>query len=165
MSIVVALKDSGTVHMCCDSQATNSRAHFMSRPKWIVDENRVWVLAVVGDSHILDLIKHEFPFVATEVTLESVTTFSIALKKYLEPKDIKPKSFTILIAGGGNIFKISHYTVIDELEYDAIGSGDKYALGALYASKSPPELRVQDAVMAAIKYDTSCGGQTFKLRL
>ncbi len=158
MSVICALKHESDIYFACDSQNTDSRAHFKSNPKWVKFNSSL--VAVSGDSYARTLIETQVPFQGTSVNRENVLAYSIQLKTTI-PNDL---SFTTLIGGNGDLFRITNqFEVIEIEEYDAIGSGQELALGSLYSSKKYPSsgFRVEDAVRAACLYKTSCGGKIF----
>lgn len=73
--------------------------------------------------------------------------------------------FDLLIAFDSKIFRIAYdYTVAEVVgNYNAIGTGRDYAIGALYATDKNPLLSARDkltiAIEAAIKNDLFSGGE------
>ncbi|MDH3694680.1 MAG: hypothetical protein OER96_08935 [Gammaproteobacteria bacterium] len=70
---------------------------------------------------------------------------------------------SFLVVNGAGIFHISSNMSITKFEqYIAIGSGQDYALGvlfALYSSRASAETVAKNAVLAAINFDIYCGGK------
>jgi len=162
MSCICALKYDESIYFACDSQNTDSRAHYRMNPKWVKFGQTI--VAVSGDSYVQTLIETQIPFQGIDVTREDVLAYSVTLKTTL-PNDLK---FTILLGGNQRLFRITNqFEVIEVEEYDAIGSGQDVALGALFASKLNPNagFRVEDAVRAAIMWKPSCGGDVKNIRV
>ncbi|NOX57620.1 MAG: hypothetical protein GXP29_02025 [Planctomycetes bacterium] len=69
-----------------------------------------------------------------------------------------------MVCNPGGIFAVSHdLTVMQFAQYAAIGSGEKYAYGALrttYHSRRSAEQIACAAVEAAVHFEQSCGGST-----
>jgi ATP-dependent protease HslVU (ClpYQ) peptidase subunit len=74
-----------------------------------------------------------------------------------------------LVVNPRGIFHVaSDLSVMQFQKYVAVGSGDRYAYGALHAlydSRQPAERIARQAAMAAVHYDQSCGGELEVMRL
>jgi ATP-dependent protease HslVU (ClpYQ) peptidase subunit len=73
-----------------------------------------------------------------------------------------------LIAHGGRLFLLqADFSVIENRDgYEAIGSGDELALGAVFAMRrenATPWIQVETALAAASKFSTGCG-EPFEIR-
>jgi ATP-dependent protease HslVU (ClpYQ) peptidase subunit len=100
-----------------------------------------------------DLRKH-YPFVNDQPGKESETPFANL-------------DASFLVACPSGIFLVSSNMSVSEFrQFYAIGSGSDYAIGAAYAlyeREKDPAVIADQAVRAAIAYDTSCGGRVTRL--
>ncbi|HRX85120.1 MAG TPA: hypothetical protein P5572_08885 [Phycisphaerae bacterium] len=183
MSIVVAVKKNGRVAVAADTMhSTGSRRE---HPDNIVQRSKLRrvgrsVIGGVGWSVYDNILDHYLGSRKTAPSLKDERAiFDFFLKfwrvmrqKYqmvsdqTEREDRSPfcdldSEFVVVNARG--IYHVSSDISVMQFEkYVAIGSGDRYAYGALYAlygTRQPIEKMVQTAANAAVHYDQSCGGE------
>lgn len=145
---IVALAQDGDVYFSCDSKASDTLS---LRPKWIKEEP---VIIATTNQFLLQNIEIGLPFNGTYV-YGDIVKYTNTLKS-----NFPNTPFEMLIGGGGNLFLIKDYCVV-EVEYWAIGEGVEVALGAMFSFEGNPALRVEKAVRAASKWSTA-GGYVFK---
>lgn len=163
-------KEENRVYMACDSQASNeSYKEFRNDLKIlrIPQENPRMLLGFAGSlsaiqtmmlSHISPPTKSDFISMVKYVTDE--------IRLFLEPlKEIDEDFFfEMLLAFDGKIFGMQINFCLSELvgNYNAIGSGRDYAIGALYALDKTPLLSARDKLIIALEAscnnDISSGG-------
>lgn len=162
-------KEENRVYMACDSQASNSSFKEFRKDLKIIrvpDDNPRILIGFAGSILAIQTIA------AAPISPPNKTGFinvfkyvQQELKPFLEPlEETKDFYFEMLIAFDGNIYMVqSNYTVsMLENNYNAIGTGRDYALGALYALGKNNFFSAKDkliiAVEAAINNDLGSGG-------
>lgn len=156
MTTIVGVQYDDYCLIYCDNQTTDGGGRKLNHPKMTkVTRRGDFLIAGAGEAFPCDVIQHIWtPPSPTERDYKDLYHFMIAkvipsMRKCLldngfrfdEEIDDGEYRFQFLIAVGGEIFSIE-----DDLSvglhahgYYAVGSGAKYALGALYAGASPLE--------------------------
>jgi ATP-dependent protease HslVU (ClpYQ) peptidase subunit len=176
---IVAVKQDGKVWMGADSAASNKEAFKISTradSKIFIREDAVnvkWLFGFTTSYRMGQLIQYmlELPTFDEEASKDP---FSFIVKKFIpllqkclgengfqEKEKDRIKGGTFLIGLAGNIFRIAEdYQVATlSVEYDAIGCGEPFALGALFASKDKlPKERIEIALSAAEEFSAGVRG-------
>lgn len=128
-------------------------------PKWVLGDG--FALGVAGDLRTQTLIeyhKKDFAGLKVGAFVEALRALFKSLD-YASDATIGPPSYGsefILVKDG--IWEIdSALSVIEAERFAAIGSGMRFALGALFVC-SEAESALRMALEAAIKYDAGCNG-------
>lgn len=134
-----------------------------------VFRNGEFVMGFCGDFRIGQILRYAFipPPINGDITRYMCVEFSNALRAafkdagYLQTNDGVERGGDFLVGIRGRLFCVeSNFQVIETvLPYIAIGSGDSYAMGAMYANrKGKPRDRVMLALKAAAEFCPSVGG-------
>jgi ATP-dependent protease HslVU (ClpYQ) peptidase subunit len=165
MSVIVALKDAGRLVFAADSQSTDgSEAAYGGEPKIWQDGEILYGLC--GSRRLQNTVRHcvRPGEIVGDVTAWLVATYVPALKAAMAEHGGLSKEGDldggVVLGIRGRIFRIDISCGVLEIagDYEAIGSGGTYALGALFATAGDPLARVAQAVAAAIRFDIYCGG-------
>ena len=178
MSIVCAVKKEGIIAISSDTQSTFGSITVSA--KHMKNSNKLFsvkksVIGIVGWSAISDMMQH---LIDTEKKLfklkNRMEIFSTLIKLHEKMKDdyfietnenddqpVESNQLDALIVNKYGLFEIGSYREVNEYNtYCAIGSGKRFALGAmhaLYDSKATAKQIVQAGVMAATEFDDGCG--------
>jgi len=152
MTTIIAVQHKESCIFAADSRTTGSDGrpyHHMSVAK--VTDRDGWLIAGSGDAPACDLIQHGWKAPKQVKTLDNykymVTVVSPSIRKYLKDNGYeidandKESGFLLLLAYKGTIYEVDDtYTVSmrDDGLY-GIGSGSKWALGALQAGATMDE--------------------------
>lgn len=188
MSIVCAAIKDGVVAIACDSQSNFgsinvSADHSQNRNKLHTVNKSI--IGVVGWHAVSDMIEHLIIHEKEIFQLNSrMEIFSTLLKLHAKMKDdyfietredddqpVESTQLDALIVNKHGLFEIGSYREVNEYKtYWAIGSGRRFALGAMHAvynTKTTARKIVEAGVKAAAEYDDGCGlpliTRTFKL--
>jgi ATP-dependent protease HslVU (ClpYQ) peptidase subunit len=167
MTCVVAIKKDGVVYMGADS-AGSAGFNIRTRVDPKIHIVGPYILGFTSSFRMGQLLGHAFePPVrdsATPVDKFMSTIFIDAIRKCLKDGGWASKSNeteaggNFLVGYEGRIFNIfSDYQVGETaLDYEAIGCGEEFAMGALFACKvKDPEAKIKVALEAAEHF--SCG--------
>ncbi len=180
MSIVAALRRSGSITMAADTLALFGESMVIPQANASVSKMLRVGDAIVGGTGwaVYDDILDHFLATADPPPLNSrreIYAFFLDFWKALretyslvnEQSASKETPFgdldaTFLIASPGGLFKVSSDLGVTEFkQYHAIGSGCEYALGAmhvLFGAEPNNQTIVRSACEAAIAMEVSCGG-------
>lgn len=171
MTCIVAVKGKdGKVAIAGDRGASDSHTVVnLANPK--IFEVNDFLIGYAG-SLAGDRLKYLFnptkPKADANLDKHMATTFLNQLKVIYDQANIQYNSseadLSLLVVYGNNIYK--HFASdmsmcrIDD-DYDALGSGEEYALGSLWSTASikSAQTRAELAVSAAIKYSQTCSGK------
>lgn len=173
MTCIVGLVEDGAVWIGSDSQCSMGYVtQVLARPKIV--RTATYLLGYSGSVRLSNLLQHALtvPPRPEDMEVEAYlsTLFVDALRTLLKETGVASKDKEreespglFLVAIAGRLFRISmDYSVIETAQgFDAIGSGNEVALGALYATKDlsvPPERRLMEALEAASHYIFGVGG-------
>lgn len=175
MTIIAAIKDDKGVHYGSDSRITySSGPKYDLSTKWRILKGKtsksVIHIASAGSARLDNLIIANSKLIESAVSafdIGDIIKKSVIADAWKEEKDDggEPQNYDIdiLIIFKNNIYRIgSDFSVIHipDFTFVAIGSGEPYALGAVFAIKNKPAKElVRIALQAAIHYDPSCGGK------
>lgn len=171
MTIICAIHNDGQTWIGGDSLATTGGIRMPSViEKWVIS-GRV-AIGVSGDIRTLGLVRR-----LTKLPLNALKIAEIMRKAVISDGYINSSK------GGASCYELSCIIALPDGVWDvdaafdacritddclwARGSGRDFALGADFCTGSTigPELRVQNALGAAIYYDTSCGNDLFVKRI
>ena len=148
--IVSALKSGADIYVGFDANFAENRVHIHRN----FHKTDTSLLALTGKPNILDIAKNLFVY--SETTRETMVEFTQNLHEAIPERY---GDYSMLVASqGGILFEISNENIFEIEDFTAIGTGYEYALGALFASKSPPRLRVEESIRAASRFQPECGG-------
>lgn len=167
MTTIAGICKNGNVTLGADSQVTSDSTSYNSLLMEKITKNNGYLIAGSGDSAPCDILQHIFvppvPTVAERKNLYKfmITKFVPAMKDCLEENDYKPDSsdkesgFSMLIAFDGELFDISDdfSVLVSEDGIYGVGSGSKWAMGALHAGAT-----MQEALEVAAKKDIYTSG-------
>ncbi len=174
MTVIVGIVEGTQVWMGSDSQASDdSRTFVMQQPKiverraggkWQLLMGTAGSIRVAQIIEILPLPKLGWRPDAYQFMLGLAESIRLSLRDRGAGGEANGEQwgeFNLLAAVAGRLFVIqSDYAVIECSPYAAIGSGEYYALGSLYATKDwglRPETRLLEALAAAEHFDPHCG--------
>ncbi len=183
MSIIVAVKKAGSIAVAADTMHSSGSHreysdNLISRTK--LRKVGSSCLAGVGWSVYDNIIDHYVKsFKRPPVLKDEMGVFEFFLKlwkamrsKYQVVNDQPDKDdrspfadldSEFIVANKNGIFQVSSdLTVMQFEKYVVIGSGDKYAYGAIHAiydTKRTAEQIAQQAVQAAVYFEQTCGGE------
>ena len=189
MSTVVVVRKGGTVAIGSDALVTFGEMrlpHGYEANAKMFTVAGSWVAAVGTTAHmpvlrqaLLSLPKDELRLHTRDDLFETFLRLHPKLKEsyFLNTKEqdsdpYESSQFSILIANPHGIFGVEGYREVFEFDrFWAIGSGRRFALGAMHAvyegARSAREV-AQAGVLAGCEFDTSSAGpvrvQTFKLK-
>lgn len=134
-----------------------------------VFKNGEFLIGFCGDFRIGQILRYAFtpPPINGDLSRYMCVEFSNALRAsmkdagYLVVQDGAEKGGDFMVGIRGRLFCVeSNFQVIETvLPYIAIGSGDAYAMGAMYANhKAKPRERIMKALRAAAEFSPSVGG-------
>lgn len=166
-TIIAKRETNGTVTLGADSQATG--VNVSHTPK-IAHINGQFYVGGGGRARYCDIIEFADTPPIHEADLESLGfnpkrwLVTVAVPAWIEAlrtaehghldKEDYPHGVLLVILSG-RIFEVDgDFTVVEHLEYGGLGSGSKYALGALAAGKT-----VEKALEIAAELDLYTGGQ------
>lgn len=182
MTCIVALKHKNekgnvAVTMGCDSMVSGHRAYSEQDVGHKIFKKKNMLIGVSGACRVSDVIEHEFEpplnvfsqeFKEKEVERYMVANFVPSLiefldkKKMIEEKELTTKdrfSFSLLVTCYTRIYEVSpNFTVLEASKFTAIGSGTRYALGALF-NKKDREFSNEEEAKEAI--ETALGAAAF----
>lgn len=183
MTVICAIHDRGETWIGSDTQALIAAYRpEISGPKW-VSLNGVAV-AAAGDLRTLNIIQEHpdrllgdllGPFAFVERLRALLAEFGYDAKPYGDTERAPNFGTSLLFADETQVCDICpEFSVAEAMpgSMAARGSGQDYALGvffALYAAGiltgEGPAHVLRQAIAAAIKYDTGCGGEPWAQRL
>lgn len=133
------------------------------RPLQVLNTFLVLPPKALGHDALDFLLRHFVPVVQELFQSHGCLHVENGVTRVMEDSDC-------LLAVGNRLFRMdSAFQIVEHIEfYDAIGSGAPYALGALEALRSHPELPPEAVVRTAIKvaslFCASCGDAAIVLR-
>jgi ATP-dependent protease HslVU (ClpYQ) peptidase subunit len=147
MSVIVGIVRSGVIHMGADSYVGSGwDCGLMSTPK--IFELGEMVIGFSGDVSVLNAIRYRLkvPEHGEEETDEAFLAVKVAdalrgaigeAGRLMKKDDVESTRASMLIGYRGNLYRIgSEFSVLRRAqEYEAVGAGEDYALGALFAGK------------------------------
>jgi ATP-dependent protease HslVU (ClpYQ) peptidase subunit len=171
MTCIIALKQGNKIYMGGDRRSTcNGVTESLASPK--IFKNNNFLIGVAGDLRMLQVMQYDFVPPDPDGTdpmrymvSDFVHDLRITLKESGYTKvenNVEVSAGQMLVAYNKKIFKIvSNYSVSEEVDYVAIGSGTEAALGSLYTTSQEAELicditpqrRIMLALQAAAKFD------------
>lgn len=178
MSTVTIVKKGGKIAIAADTLVKWSTEK--NSAKYVVNHNKILkighnYIAVTGQTAGYNALKHYFSR-REEVKLDNVNeifdtwlTLHQSLKEsyHLDTSGesepgFEPMNISVLIANPYGIFAVGSYRDVQEFDkFYAYGSGNEYALGAMYASYDDNELDAEKiaklGVSASIDFDDSTG--------
>ena len=176
MSTVAVARKGGTVAIASDSLVTFGETRlphgYEANAKMFVVAGS-WVGAVGSTAHLPVLRQALQSLPADELRLHPRLKESYFLNtKEQESDPYESSQFSILIANAHGIFGVESYREVFEFDrFWAIGSGRRFALGAMHAAYPAARTArdvVQAGVQAGCEFDTSSAGpvrvQTIKLK-
>ena len=165
MTCIVALKKDGTIYWGADSCASGYNTRTMSRPK--IFQVGELVFGGSGTLRMLQVMeyhlvpkKHKKKMSNMEYLIKKIVPQIRAIaKEHGKMGDTKTNGESgdksdsyFLIGYRGNIYQLGFgFSITSPVEsYEAIGSGQFYALGSLYSStKKSPRAKIENALSAA----------------
>lgn len=177
MTVIAALIDNDTLYMASDTQMTNgSDATNLSPSVPKVFFRGDLLVGVSGSVRALNLIRYrlDVPERDTDDDMEYISISVVdSIRQLLKDGGVAEQTngsefngdsdhySHFLIGYRGRIFRVgSDYNVTERSgPYNAIGSGEDFALGSLYSTPGlPPEYRLRTALLAAMEFNVSVGG-------
>jgi len=170
MTCIVALKDNGRIYMGADSAITFGNVILdLNIPK--IHKVGKFILGYAGHVKVGQIIKSNFIETeeqGKESDLEYIIKKVGEIKTILNDNGIghiennqEWQSNDILIAYKKEMYRVGSWYSVSTFRHDyiSIGSGEEYALGALYAGASlSPRTRITQALEAAAKFSKGvCG--------
>jgi ATP-dependent protease HslVU (ClpYQ) peptidase subunit len=163
-------KEENRVYMASDSVgANNIYREYRKDPKILAipDENPVMLIGFAGSPTVIQAIQMANIAPPPDSKWGTMLGFIMGIiHPQLEPLfDTNDFDFECLIAFDGKIFGIQNNFALSELvnNYNAIGTGRDYALGAMFACDKNPVLSAKDkvtlAIDAASENDIKSGGK------
>lgn len=158
MTTIAAVQGDGWAVIGYDSRVSiiepAGRIYTMPKTKGKLAKNGEYLMATAGDLRILNIISYVFqppaiPRTNTNLDKFMITKFIPALKTCLEENSVSKDGehgALLMVAVRGRIYEIgSEFEWCEDTKgIYAIGSGESYALGALYASL-PKMFSLEDA--------------------
>lgn len=153
------------VYMASDSFSLNGNQKQNITETRIVKitEDRPMLLGFVGSPLVIQAIQIGTVFSPVNSELKNILNFVIT---YIRPNvELLKEDFELLIAFDQKIFHVSRNFSVTEIKgnYNVIGTGRDYAIGALYATETNFMITAKDkltiAIESAIKYDVGSGGE------
>jgi ATP-dependent protease HslVU (ClpYQ) peptidase subunit len=148
MTTIIGIQHENSCLIAADSRTTNEYGRpYHDKRVAKITERGAWIIAGAGDPQACDIIQHiwqppkqeikdDYKFMVTKVTL----SIRDCLKKngYERDKDDKDGGFIFLLAYKGKLYEIDEcFTVyLNEEGFYGLGSGSRWALGALQAGAS-----------------------------
>lgn len=168
MSTITAVRKNGHIAIACDTlvkwgSEKNSATHVINHNKIMqVGENYI---AITGAAAGLHALKHFFSTQEQEVLLRTTEDiflywrdFQKALKEeyFFEAKSeesgFETNTLDILLVNPYGIFAVGAYRDIQQFSnYYSYGSGNEYALGAMFSLYNNPELDAKEIAERGIK--------------
>lgn len=178
MSTVTAVRKNGVIAIACDTLIKWGGE--MNTAKYVVNHSKILtigenLIAVTGPAAGLNALKHFFSIQEGEVLLRSVDSiflywrdFQKALKEdyFFESKSedsgFETNTLDILMVNPYGIFAVGAYRDIQQFStFYAYGSGNEYALGAMFTQYDNPNLDAKAiaelGVTAAAEFNDSTG--------
>lgn len=164
MTCIAGIVEGGAVYIGGDSAATNSSSQQTIRADRKVFLVGECLFGCSSSFRMMQLLQHslELPEIEQDMDIEKymATVFIDAVREclkkggYAKKEEERERGGKFLVGFRGKLFCIDFdYQVAEALiGYDAVGTGDDIALGALFATKDrgmPPEERLDLALRAA----------------
>jgi len=165
MTCIVGLKTPQGVYIGGDSASTNDSGLqtilASSKVFSVSNQDTKVLLGCTTSCRMMQLLQYELHLPSYEngdVVEYLVTKFVNAVRETLkdggfaQKENEKEEGGNFLVGFQGRLFEIqSDYQVSEPVNgYEAVGSGAKFALGALYVTPHlPPEIRIEEALKAA----------------
>jgi len=175
MTCIVGVVENGTIYMGADSQVTAGWNRYQlakSMPKVFCKGELV--IGVCGNLRTLNVLQHSFtppahhPTEMDDLTFVAITlvdclreTFKAAGVAKISESVEENGGSTFLVGYRGQLYEIGSdwSTVQCASQYVAIGSGQDFAYGVLFATdKMKPRKRITTALEAAVAFNIGCGG-------
>jgi ATP-dependent HslUV protease subunit HslV len=189
MSTVTIVRKNGCAAIACDSLTTRGPSKesgfYVVNNSKIIHVNGSYI-GITGATASKLALQHYFTFEETQPKLTTIADIfatwlkvheSLKENYFLRPEEDDDDSFEssrmdVVIINAAGIFVVAaHRSVSEFSRFYAIGSGSKYALGAMYADYSNPALEQIDiarrGVEAAAEFDNGTGAPilSFSLQL
>lgn len=178
MTIIAAYKDPSTetywIASDSDGVANNVLGNYGSK----LLKYKNYTLGFSSSYLIPSIIKEEELIPKKIDNLNDLRNFRDCVHLTLEENHIKyedkdqfpshPIDFLIITKFGIYILEYNYQLLKCHENYNAIGAGEEFGLGSLYTSKKnhiSGKDAVKDAVRAAVKHSTLCGGRVYYLGL
>lgn len=176
MSTVTAVKKNGIIAIACDSLI--KWGNEKNAAKYVVNHSKILkvkdsYLAITGPAAGLLALKHYFAHTKNKFSFDNVddifftfTQLQLALKEeyYFESKGEEPgfesNSMYVLIVNPYGIFAVGAFRDVQEFDqFYAYGSGNEYALGAMFQCYGHQNLSAEEVALqginAAAEFDDS----------
>lgn len=173
MTAIVGLVHDGRVYIGADAGATSGwDLRLVKNPK-VFNLKNEFVIGYTTSFRMGQLLEHAFdpPHHEEPVGVYEymVTTWIDAVRKCFKEGGLAKRENEVETAGSflvgyrGHLFNVgSDYQVLEVIDgFDAVGSGDSTAMGALYAvrnSEMDPIARIQVALLAAERFNAGVHG-------
>ncbi|MFC6662920.1 hypothetical protein [Deinococcus multiflagellatus] len=168
MTVIAAVVHEGTVHMGADSMVIGDRPVMQAHPK--VLRLGPLLIGVSGAMRILDLLEFgldlpepgrtERPDRYVRWTVGRAVRQLVQEGTHVDTRHGREDAaFEALIGFEGALYLLGSDFAVTRVAtpYEAIGSGQRAALGALYATDTlAPVARLEVALAAAVQFDENC---------
>lgn len=160
MTCIVGIVEKGHVYIGGDSASSNT--------KWIktkkdskVYKRGDFIVGMSGRCYVIQEIKHSFIFPWDTENLTPmefmIRNFIPALKTFLKAVHRKFDECSMIIGYKHHLFTVCDDLTVHEWinDFDAVGSGEEYAIGALHAltnTSIPTKEKVERALAASAEY-------------
>ena len=168
MTIICALHDPETrsTWIGSDRRAVDNGTKVDVGPKWTLSDG--WAVGHAGNLRAANLLQANADDLFHD--LDGPLTFTNRVRSILEADGFNKDSAEgpgcwgqqMILATADSVWSIGitlEFYVIEAGEFWADGSGRSFALGAAFAHHGDAEHKVHAALMAAITYETGCGGE------
>jgi ATP-dependent protease HslVU (ClpYQ) peptidase subunit len=168
MSTVTAVKKDGKIAIACDSLIKWGSEK--NTAKYIVNHNKILkvddsYMAVTGPAAGILALKHYFKHTENKYCFDNVDDIFITFRDLQqalkddygfevksEDTGFEPNSMYILIVNPHGIFAVGSYRDVQEFKtFYAYGSGNEYALGAMFDAYEKEKLSAEDVAKLGIK--------------
>jgi ATP-dependent protease HslVU (ClpYQ) peptidase subunit len=170
MTCIAALSYNGKVYMGGDSAAADEDTNIVSsrkEPKVFIKGG--YLLGYSGSFRFGKVVQHIFnppKLVGSDLDKFLNTTFIDSLREVCELNKVDPgseeDSSEMLVGVNGRVFEFCNdwHFGEDINDFNAVGSGTKFALGSLYSTRRmrSPNARIQLALESAERFSTSVRG-------
>ena len=162
MTIIVGYTNGVSTWLGADGRGTAGKRILAENDQKII-RFRSWALGIGGDFISNNLVEENDEFLAEAETPQGIRQRLYRLFRENGLHDGGDFPAQMFLARAGQLWHLDNGFSLSEIpphRYEALGSGQQYALGALYAN---PERRIKtkirEAIKAAAYYDMLCGGK------
>lgn len=171
MSTVTAVRKGNQIAIACDTLI--KWGNEKNPAKYVVNHNKIIqvkdsYLAVTGPAAGILALKHHFNTTKDTFSFDSVDDIFLAFRDFQhqlkefyhftsseEESGFEPSTMYLLIVNPKGMFAVGSYRDVQEFErFYAYGSGNEFALGAMYQCYEDPSLSAED--IARIGIDAAC---------